>query len=63
MASVPIYSPAQYAPQQPANYGNGGGSGWQWGTASAMPNQMQAAARGEPNYGAPPPVPNVWRGS
>jgi hypothetical protein len=46
-----INQPAQAPPQQFQ-----GTQGWQWGTAP-----MQSS--GQPQYGAPPWIPNAWKGS
>jgi hypothetical protein len=46
-----ISQPPQAPPQQYQ-----GTQGWQWGTAPMQPH-------GQPQYGAPPPIPNVWKGS
>lgn len=58
--SAPNYGGQVYqpGPPPPLKYGNqqGGNQGWQWGNASV-------GAPGEPNYGPPPPIPGMWRGS
>lgn len=51
-----VYQPGP--PPPPVNYGNQ--QGRQWGVA---PAGAPVGVRGEPNYGPPPPIPGMWKGS
>jgi len=57
-SQTPAYRPgiSQPAHAPPQYQGSQGSQGWQWGTAPLLSN-------GQPQYGAPPSIPNAWKGS